>query len=398
MIQDTTDTQAKPVLNSLPEAPLGIIATRSMTEFGKKVNDYLVSWRRGRVERGEVPNQNDYSKDSFLIKADTPRFGSGEGKGTISQTVRGTDLYILVDVMNHNCTYKMQGYTNIMSPDDHYADLKRVIAAAGRKPDRINVIMPYLYEGRQIKQNGRESLDCSSMLQELEDYGVSNIICFDAHDARVQNAVPMLGFETIQPVYQFTKNILRHVPDLKIDNDHLVIVSPDEGSMRRAIYMANLLSVDMGMFYKRRDYTVLENGKHPIAAFEYLGPSLKGKDVVIIDDMISSGDAMLETAQMLKKRKAGRIFICATFGVLTGGTAPFDDAYRHGLFDKLITTNLIYVPEELRNKEYYINCDMSKYVALIIDTLNHDASLSALLNPVDRMQKVLDKYKRGEKI
>lgn len=398
MVSDKTDTQAKPVLDSIPDGRLGLIAARSMTEFGKKVNDYLVAWRKDRVSKGINANVEGYARDSFLIQADTPRFGSGEGKGTISESVRGDDLYILVDVMNYSCTYRMQGFDNIMSPDDHFADLKRIIGAAGKKPLRVNVIMPYLYEGRQIHQNGRESLDCASALQELTALGVDNIICFDAHDARVQNAIPMSGFETVSPTYQFIKNILRHVPDIKVDNDHLAAISPDEGGMRRAIYLANVLGVDMGMFYKRRDYTVVENGTHPIAAYEYLGPSLEGKDVIIIDDMISSGDAVLETAQMLKKRKAARVFICATFGVMTGGMAPFDDAYKHGLFDKLITTNLIYQSDDLKSREYYISCDMSKYVALIIDTLNHDASISGLLNPIDRIHKVMDKYERGETI
>ncbi len=399
MITDKTDTQAKPVLSSVPDGRLGLIPTVSMTEFGNKVNDFLVAWRKDRAAKGISSDVEGYARDSFLVSASTPRFGSGEGKGQINETVRGDDLYLLVDVMNNSITYKMQDFENYMSPDDHFADLKRIIAACGKKPSRINVIMPYLYEGRQLHQNGRESLDCANALQELvDDYGVENIICFDAHDARVQNAIPMSGFETVSPTYQFIKNILRYVPDIQIDNDHLAAISPDEGSMNRAIYLANVLGVDMGMFYKRRDYTKVENGAHPIAAFEYLGPSVEGKDVIIIDDMISSGDAVLETAQMLKKRNAKRVFICATFGVLTGGCAPFDEAYKHGLFDKLITTNLIHQSEELLSKDYYISCDMSKYVALIIDTLNHDASLSKLLKPNERIRKVLEKYKNGEKI
>lgn len=398
MITDKTDTQAKPVLDSVPEGRLGLIPARSMTEFGEKVNAFLVEWRKNRAAQGINADVDGYARDSFIIKADTPRFGSGEGKGTISETVRGDDIYLLVDVMNYSCTYKMQSFENIMSPDDHFADLKRIIAAAGKKPQRVNVIMPYLYEGRQINQNGRESLDCASALQELTDLGVDNIICFDAHDARVQNAIPMAGFETVSPTYQFIKNILRYVPDLQLGSDHLIAVSPDEGGMRRAIYLANVLGIDMGMFYKRRDYTTVENGSHPLAAYEYLGPEIEGKDVIIIDDMISSGNTALETAQQLKKRRAGRIFICATFGIMTGGTAPFDKAYKEGLFDKLITTNLIYQTDELKSRDYYISCDMSKYVALIIDTLNHNASLSGLLNPVDRIRRVLDKYRRGEKI
>ncbi len=399
MITDKTDTQAKPVLDSVPDGRLGLVPTVSMTEFGRKVNDYLVAWRKQRSEEGISCDVDGYARDSFIISAITPRFGSGEGKGQINETIRGDDLYFLVDVMNNSVTYKMADFENYMSPDDHFADLKRLIAACGKKANRVNVIMPYLYEGRQINQNGRESLDCASALQELVDvYGVDNIICFDAHDARVQNAIPMSGFETVRPTYQFIKNILRYVPDIQVDNDHLAAISPDEAGMSRAIYLANVLGIDMGMFYKRRDYTTVVNGTHPIAAHEYLGPSVEGKDVIIIDDMISSGDAVLETAQMLKKNKAKRIFICATFGVFTGGTAPFDEAYRHGLFDKLITTNLIHQPDELLEKEYYISCDMSKYVALIIDTLNHDASLSPLLKPNDRIQKVLEKYRNGEKV
>ncbi len=398
MIKDKTDTQDKPVLDTIPDGRLGLIATKSMESFGKKVNDFLVTWRRNRIENGILVVDKTYARDSYLISADTPRFGSGEGKGQINESVRGDDLYILVDVMNHSITYTMQGFENILSPDDHFADLKRIIAAAGRKPRRINVIMPYLYEGRQLKQSGRESLDCASALQELEELDVENIITFDAHDKRVQNAIPMAGFETVSPTYQFIKNILRYAPDLTIDSSHLVAISPDEGGMGRAIYLANVLGVDMGMFYKRRDYTKVINGSNPILADEYLGPDVAGKDVILIDDMISSGDAVLETAALLKKRNAGRVFICATFGIMTQGLKEFDEAFKQGNFERLITTNLIYQPQELLDREYYINCDMSKYVALIIDTLNHDGSLSSLLDPIDRIRKVLAKYERHEKI
>ncbi|MDO4621310.1 MAG: ribose-phosphate pyrophosphokinase, partial [Lachnospiraceae bacterium] len=364
----------------------------------KKVDDYLVQWSKERVEAGEASADNGYSRDSFIIEAKAPRFGSGEAKGQISQSVRGVDLYLMVDVMNYSLTYKMSGYENAMSPDDHFQDLKRIIAAACNKSRRINVIMPYLYEGRQLLQNGRESLDCSSALQEIIDLGIDNIITFDPHDVRVQNAIPYAGFEAVTPTYQFIKNILRAEPDLKVDSSHLMVVSPDEGGMSRAIYLANVLGVDMGMFYKRRNYSTVENGKHPIIAHEFLGSDVEGKDIIIIDDMISSGEGVLETATLLKKKKANRIFICATFGVLTGGTAPFDEAYSKGIFTKLITTNLIYQTEELLSREYYVSCDMSKYLALIIDTLNHDGSLSSLLNPIDRINKVLDKHARGEKI
>jgi ribose-phosphate pyrophosphokinase len=367
-------------------------------EIGRKINDHLVGWRKQRVEDGLVSGANGYVRDSFIITASTPRFGSGEGKGSIRETVRGDDLYILVDVCNYNVTYNIAGFENVMSPDDHYQDLKRVIAAACGKAHRINVIMPYLYEGRQQIRSGRESLDCANVLQELVNLGVENIITFDAHDPRVQNAIPLSGFESMTPTYQFIKNILRYNKDLKIDADHLMSISPDQGGMRRAIYIANVLGINMGMFYKRRDYTTMSNGEHPVIAHEFLGSDVEGKDIIIIDDMISSGDKVLETAQLLKRKKCRKVIICATFGIFTGGLSRFDDAYKRGLFDMLITTNLVYQPEELLQKPYYVNCDMSKYLALVIDTLNHDASLSLLLDPIDRIHKVVDKYNRGEKV
>ena len=399
MISDRIDTQERPVLDTIPEGRLALIPLKSMENIGRKVDEYLVEWRTRRVIGGEVKNSgNGYVRDSFILKADTPRFGSGEGKGLIRESVRGDDLYIMVDVMNYSITYGMAGYENVMSPDDHFQDLKRVIAAACRKARRVNVIMPYLYEGRQIRPNGRESLDCSGALQELVDLGVENIITFDAHDPRVQNAIPLAGFEAVSPTYQFIKNILRIAPDLQTDSEHLMVVSPDEGGMSRAIYLANVLGTEMSMFYKRRDYTKLVNGRNPILAHEFLGSDAEGKDIIIIDDMISSGEGVIETAKLLKKKKARRIFICATFGILTAGTAPFDNAWKNGLFDRLITTNLVYQPEELLGKPYYTSCDMSKFLALIIDTLNHDCSLSGLLNPIERIKKVLGKHERGEKI
>ena len=394
----STDTQARPVLSASPDGRLGIIPLKSTQEIGRKINDHLVSWRKARVANGEVSGENGYSRDSFIIKADTPRFGSGEGKGAIKETVRGDDLYILVDVCNYSLTYKMCGFDNVMSPDDHFQDLKRVIAAAGGKAHRINVIMPYLYEGRQQIRSGRESLDCANVLQELEALGVENIITFDAHDPRVQNAIPLSGFESMSPAYQFIKNILRYEKDVKIDKDHLMSISPDQGGMRRAIYVANVLGINMGMFYKRRDYTTIVNGSNPVIAHEFLGTDVKGKDIIIIDDMISSGDKVLETAQLLKRKKCGRIFICATFGIFTNGLGRFDDAFKQGIFDRLITTNLVYQSDELLSKPYYTNCDMSKYLALIIDTLNHDASLSKLLDPNDRIKKVVAKYENGEPV
>lgn len=395
MSSDRLDSQEKPVLDTIPEGRLAIIATRSTEQVGRKVDEFLVEWRKERVLKGVVSNKNGYYRDTYLIQADAPRFGSGEGKGTIRESVRGDDLYVMVDVMNYSLTYKMAGFENIMSPDDHFQDLKRIIAAACRKARRVNVIMPYLYEGRQIKHSGRESLDCSGALQELVDLGVENIITFDAHDARVQNAIPLSGFETVSPTYQFIKNILRVAPDLIVDSDHLMVISPDEGGMSRAIYLANVLGIDMGMFYKRRDYTTVVQGTNPILAHEFLGSEVEGKDIIVIDDMISSGEGMLETASLLKQRNARRIFLCATFGIFTAGTKSFDEAYEKGIFDKLITTNLVYQPPQLADKPYFRNCDMSKYLALIIDTLNHDCSLSGLLNPVDRIKRVLHKHSEG---
>ncbi|HUM82218.1 MAG TPA: ribose-phosphate pyrophosphokinase [Lachnospiraceae bacterium] len=395
---DNKDTQSTPVFETIPDGRLAIIPLKSTVDIGQKVNDYLVKWRSGRVKEGLVSGNNGYARNSYIIKADTPRFGSGEAKGQITESIRGDDLYLLVDVCNYSITYKVGGFSNSMSPDDHFQDLKRVISAAGRKAHRINVIMPYLYEGRQMKRSGRESLDCANALQELSELGVENIITFDAHDPRVMNAVPLAGFETVSPTYQFIKNILRCESDLIIDNGHMMAVSPDEGGMSRAIYLANVLGIDMGMFYKRRDYTTLIDGTNPIVAHEFLGTEVSGKDVIIIDDMISSGDAVLETAALLKRKNANRIFICSTFGIFTNGLSRFDDAYRRGLFNHLITTNLVYQSDELKSRPYYITCDMSKYIALIIDTLNHDASLSGLLNPVDRINKVLKKYASHQKI
>lgn len=385
-------------LDTLPVGRLGIIPLSSCLGAGKKIDQYIVEWRKEREEHSYNPMSLGYLRDSYLIEAKVPRFGSGEAKGTISQSIRGDDLFILVDVCNHNISYSVCGYENFMSPDDHFQDLKRVIAAAGGKARRINVIMPYLYEGRQHKRNGRESLDCANALQELVDMGVENIITFDAHDARVQNAIPLHGFETVQPVYQFIKNLLRHEPELQIDPKNLMVISPDESGMPRAIYMANVLGVDMGMFYKRRDFSTVVDGRHPVVAHEFLGSSVEGKDVIIIDDMISSGDSMLEVCALLKKKKVKKIFMCSTFGLFTNGLDKFDKAYEQGLFDRLLTTNLVYQPAELLEKKYYVNCDLSKFVALIIDTLNHDLSISELLDPIDRINNVLRKHKNHEKI
>ena len=384
-------------LETIPVGSLGIIALEGCRVLGDKVDKYLVKWRTEREnEHKDSLAFSGYQRDSYLLSTKVPRFGSGEAKGMILESVRGCDLYLLVDVCNYSLTYSLCGHENHMSPDDHYQDLKRIIAAVGGKARRITVIMPYLYESRQHKRTTRESLDCALALQELVSMGVDNIITFDAHDPRVQNAIPLHGFETVQPAYQFIKGLLRHVKDLQIDNQHMMIISPDEGGMKRAIYIANVLGLDMGMFYTRRDYTRVENGRNPIVAHEFLGSSVEGKDVIIIDDMISSGDSILETAAALKERKAGKIFVFATFGLFTGGLERFDKAYESGIITKILTTNLIYQTPELLEREWYINCDMSKYIAYIIDTLNHDSSISDLLNPNERIQNIVSKYKTGE--
>jgi ribose-phosphate pyrophosphokinase len=383
-------------LETIPVGSLGLIPAASCVKLGEKIDSYLVKWRTTR--ENEHKNSlafKGYMRDSYILKARVPRFGSGEAKGEILESVRGYDLYLLVDVANYSLTYSLCGYENRMSPDDHFQDLKRIIAAVGGKARRITVIMPFLYESRQHKRTARESLDCAIALQELTRMGVDNIITFDAHDPRVQNAIPLNGLETVQPTYQFIKGLLGHVDDLTIDAAHMMIISPDEGGMSRAIYMANVLGLDMGMFYKRRDYTQIVNGRNPIVAHEFLGSSVEGKDCVVIDDMISSGESVLEVARELKKRKAKRVFICASFGLFTGGLERFDAAYEEGLISKVLTTNLIYQTPELLSREYYIDCDMSKYIAYIIDTLNHDASISDLLNPSDRIQAILQKYRDG---
>ena len=378
----------------IPVGELGIIALKSCESLGNRINEHIVEWRQEREHaHSGNPLLQEYAKSSYLIDSATPRFGSGEAKGIINESVRGDDLYIIVDVCNYSLTYSLCGYTNHMSPDDHFQDLKRVIAAVGGKAKRINVIMPFLYESRQHRRTGRESLDCALALQELVKMGVDNILTFDAHDPRVQNAIPLHGFETIQPVYQFIKGFFRAVPDFKADPEHLMIISPDEGASSRAIYMANLLGVDMGMFYKRRDYAHIVNGRNPIVAHEFLGSDIKGKDVVILDDMISSGDSMIDVSKQLKKRNAGRILLCATFGLFTNGLEKFDRAYEEGLFDALLTTNLVYQTPELLQRSYYTNVDMSKYIALLIDTLNHDGSISELLSPTDRINNFLSKHR-----
>ena len=384
-------------LETIPVGSLGMISLPGCKTLGEKVDHYLVKWRAEREsEHKDSLAFSGYQRESYLLNAKVPRFGTGEAKGVIMESVRGTDLYLLVDVLNHSLTYSMSGHENHMSPDDHYQDLKRIIAAVGGKARRITVIMPFLYESRQHKRTSRESLDCALALQELVKMGVDNIITFDAHDPRVQNAIPLSGFETVQPAYQFIKGLLRNEKDLKIDSDHMMVISPDEGGMSRAIYIANVLGLDMGMFYKRRDYTKIVNGRNPIVAHEFLGTSVEGKDMIIIDDMISSGESILDVAAALKARKANRIYVFSTFGIFTNGLDKFDEAYKAGIIDKILTTNLIYQTPELLERDWYISCDMSKYIAYIIDTLNHDSSISDLLNPNERIQNIVARYKRGE--
>ena len=386
-------------LDNIPIGALGLISLEGCEEMGDKVNDYLVKWR---IEDGHI-HKNDlafsgYERDTYLVNAGVPRFGSGEAKGIIKESVRGMDLYLMVDVCNYSLTYSLTGHTNHMSPDDHYQNLKRVIAAVGGKARRLNVIMPFLYESRQHRRSSRESLDCALALQELVRMGVDNIITFDAHDPRVQNAIPLNGFETVRPTYQFVKGLLRRFDDLKIDSQHMMAISPDEGATERAVYLANVLNLDMGMFYKRRDYTRMVGGRNPIVAHEFLGSSVEGKDVIILDDMISSGDSILDVARQLKQRKAKRIFAAATFGLFTNGMDKFDKAYEEGIIDAILTTNLIYQTPELLARPYYINRDMSKYIALMIDTLNHDGSISSILSPNERIQEAVARYNRGEEV
>lgn len=383
-------------IEPVPYAPLGIIPLRGEEEFAKQVDGYLQKWRSERdlIHKDHLLFSG-YERDSYIISASVPRFGSGEGKGVIAESVRGDDLYFIVDVTNSSIEYKVNGVTNRYSPDDHFSDLKRLIAAAGSRAKRITVFMPFLYEGRVNARNGRASLDCAQMLQELEQMGVSTIITFDAHEPRVQNAIPMTTFETVQPVYQCIKALLNDVDDLTIDSGHMLVVSPDEGGMPRAIYFANVLGLDMGMFYRRRDYTQKQpDGQHPVVAFEFLGSDVTGKDVIVVDDMISSGDTMIEVAKSLKKRGARRVFCFASFGLFTGGLKKFDDAVWAGIIDRVYTTDAIYIRPELLEKTWYQSVPLAKYVALMIDTLNHDQSLTPLLQPYDRIQACVTEYKK----
>ena len=383
-------------LENIPVGALGIIALTGCEEMGQKVNDYIVKWRKedGHVFKDDVVFTG-YEKDNYLIHAATPRFGSGEAKGVLSESIRGKDIYLMVDVCNYSLTYSLNGQINHMSPDDHFQNLKRIIAAIGGKARRVNVIMPFLYESRQHKRSSRESLDCALALQELVKMGVDNIITFDAHDPRVQNAIPLSGFETVRPTYQFVKGLLRTVKDLKIDSDHMMAISPDEGATGRAIYLANVLGLNMGMFYKRRDYTRIVDGRNPIVAHEFLGDSVEGKDVIIVDDMISSGESMLDVAKQLKERNAKRVFICTTYGLFTDGLSKFDDYYNRGWIDKVITTNLNYRIPELLTKPYYIEANMSKYLASIIDIINHDVSVEKVRSSNEKIMELMRKVKKN---
>ena len=384
-------------LDSMPAGSLGIIPVQGCEQMASEIDYYLTRWRAERESehKGSVAYIG-YKSPSYIINCDLPRFGTGEGKGVLSKSVRGMDLYLLADVVNYSETYKMFGITNHMSPDDHYQNLKRVIASIGGKARRITVIMPYLYESRQHKRTSRESLDCAIALQELVRMGVDNIITFDANDPRVMNAIPLNGFDTVQPAYQFIKGLLRSVPDLKVDKDHMLIISPDEGGMKRAVYYANVLGLDMGMFYKRRDYSTFVDGVNPVLDHVFLGSSVEGKDMVVIDDMLSSGDSILEVAGALKKRNARRVFICETFGLFTDGIEKFDKAYAEGKFDKIITTNLIYQKPELKERPWYVCCGMSKYLAYLIDTLNHDSSISDLLDPREKILNIVERYNKAQ--
>ena len=381
----------KDLTKIIPYGDLAIIPLESSRPIGEKVDAYIAGWRT-QSEPGSSIHFTNYKKESYIIDAVCPRFGSGEAKGILNESVRGKDVYLLVDVCNHNLSYTVCGQTNHMSPDDHYQDLKRMIAAISGKARRITVIMPFLYESRQHKRSSRESLDCALALQELTNMGVDNIITFDAHDPRVQNAIPLKGFETVQPTYQFIKALLANVDDIHMNSENMIIISPDEGAMGRAIYFANVAGTDVGTFYKRRDYTKIVEGRNPIIAHEFLGSDVSGKDVVVIDDMISSGESMIDVATELKRRKANRIFVASTFGLFTNGLKKFDEAYESGLIYRVMTTNLVYQPQELLEREYYINVDMSKYIALLIDTLNHDCSIAEYLNPTERIEKILKKY------
>ena len=389
----------KQLKNAMPVAPLKLMVLNGAAELGNQVNNYLVNFR-SKVNNVYIndPAFQGYSEENYLFHFSTPRFYSGEGKAVLDETVRGKDVFILVDVCNHSLTYTMNGYTNHMSPDDHYQDLKRVIAATNGKAHRINVIMPFLYEGRQHRRTGRESLDCAYAFKELTQMGVSNFITFDAHDPRIQNASPLSGFDNFTAHYQFLRALLHSQKDLQLDKDHIIVISPDEGALDRAIYFSTVIGADTGMFYKRRDYSTIVNGKNPIVAHEFLGNDIEGKDIIIIDDMISSGESMIDTARQLKSMNAKHVFICTTFGLFTNGFDAFDKAFADGVFDKVITTNLCYRPLELLTKPYYLEADMSKFLASIIDFLNHDLSIEPVTTPTEKIRHIIKLYRNGGEI
>ena len=394
-VTDFVSTWNSETFLSNPVGPLGLIAMPGTEELGAMINQWLMKWRSHTDVTADVAGMDatpGVGRHDFLIKVSCPRFGNGEGKGLIKESVRGLDLYILCDIGAYNMTYKMYGQDVPMSPDDHFMDLKRIIAAIGGKAKRISVIMPMLYEGRQHRRASRESLDCALALQELDRMGVSNIITFDAHDPRVQNAIPASGFESVMPSHQIFKALLKKEKELRLDKEHMMIVSPDEGALDRNIFYASVLGLDMGMFYKRRDYTRIVNGRNPIIAHEYLGDNVEGKDIFVADDIISSGDSVIDLARELKKRKANRIFAAATFALFTNGLEMYNKAYEDGLIDGVISTNLTYCTPELKKAPWFIQADMSKYISYIIATLNHDRSLSKLLNPSDRLHRLKDNY------
>ncbi|MBP3603564.1 MAG: ribose-phosphate pyrophosphokinase [Lachnospiraceae bacterium] len=382
---------------AIPVAPLKLLVLDSAEKIGNSVNNHLVNFRRDvkNIAKND-PAFKGYVADNYMINLNCPRFGSGEAKATIGESVRGKDVFILVDVCNHSISYNMNGYTNYKSPDDHYQDLKRVIAAINGKAHRINVIMPFMYEGRQHKRSGRESLDCAYALTELRSMGVNNFITFDAHDPRVMNAEPLCGFDNFTPPYQFIRALLHNEQHLIVDKDNLIVISPDEGALDRAVYFANVLGVDTGMFYKRRDYSTIINGKNPIVAHEFLGDNIDGKDVIIIDDIIASGGSMIDTAKQLKSMNAKRVYICCTFGLFTEGLSKFDEAYEKCYFDRIITTNLTYQIPELKERPYYLEADMSKFLASIIDFMNHDSSMVNVYTPTDKIHEILAKYNNRE--
>ena len=385
---------------SNPVAPLALIVLPSARDLGEKVNRWISYFRMGdHNEHRNDPTYEGYYEQDYRLPVLLPRFSTGEGKAVLEASARGKDIYILVDVTNHSITYEMNGFTNHMSPDDHFQDLKRVIAAINGKAHRISVIMPFLYEGRQHNRSGRESLDAAIMYKELCNLGIANFITFDAHDPRIQNASPLGDFNSVTTPYQFLKSLMNSVDDLIVDKDHVVVISPDEGALDRTVYFATVIGADTGMFYKRRDYSVIVNGKNPIVAHEFLGTDLNGKDAIIIDDMISSGGSILDTSRQLKENMhAKRVFLCTTFGLFTDGLEVFDDAYANGYFDKLVTTNLTYQPPELMEREWFEPADMSRYTAMIIDFVNHDTSISSMMTSTDKIHKILEMINSNEQV